>query len=182
MNPGKKKAVNLLPPAEQKKNELWKLNTVLLTFGWLVSLSIVVLVILILGVRIFLASQAAQGALKTGEKAAILEGLRAGQATRDARTFEENLKNFQKLIAAGRPFGPPVLELARILPPDVTVDWLEMTRDGRIEIAGRAGTRESILTFRENIMASPLFRDINFPLKNLEKPRDASFRYSFYVK
>lgn len=75
-----------------------------------------------------------------------------------------------------------VEEIGNISPADLQIDILTMDRaTGHVEIMGQAGTRTSVLEFWANVKKSNMFKDINFPLSNLERANNGSFTYTFNV-
>lgn len=176
-----KRLVNLLPPQEQKQIKLQEVQNQLLSFGIWLFLSFLVLAVLLFVGRFFLRTELRLVFDQVAAEARILSEIRKGGLRNEIEAFNHNLENFQLLQEKHENFSKILMELGRILPSDVTIDKLVINRnDKKIEISGRAGTRVSILKLRENILASPYFTNVNFPLANLERPTDVTWRYRFY--
>lgn len=177
-----RRSANLLPPEVRKQNELYQFSSGLLLFGGWVAMLLAALVLVLVMARIFFARQLSSVTAQVASKTKVLETLRAGELTSEVESVNLNLANFKILQSQHRVFAEALLELARVLPADVTVDAVAVTRGGgKIEIRGRAGSRDSVLTLRQNILQSALFKGVNFPLQNLERPRDVSWKYRFYL-
>ena len=74
-------------------------------------------------------------------------------------------------------------ELATLLPVDITLNLLTMDRTtGLVEIEGVAGSRDSVLKFWSDMHRSEFFKDIDFPLANLNSATDDPFTFSFYIQ
>lgn len=178
-----KRFINLLPPEDQKQIRLAKLNTELISFGVWFGLSLLVLVALLFAGQIFLKAELNVSADHLAVKSQELDKLEQGSLKKQVEDFNLGLENFQKLEGAHENWSAILMELARLLPPGVTLDSVAVARDERkIEIAGRASTRTSALLLRTNIIASPYFVNVNFPLANLEKSIDVPWKYRFYFR
>jgi len=87
-------------------------------------------------------------------------------------------------LAARNPTWSKVLEqFAKDVPPGVEVQNLNAsTSNGKIAITGTAETRDAVLQLRRNIIADPLFENIDLPLDNLQQPTNLQYHYTFFVK
>ncbi len=180
-----RKFINLLPPEEQKQNRLGELVNHLQEFGLWLVVSLLVLSTVLLAAQIFLRAEAELVAEEVRVKAEDLSKLKQDVLQVEFQNFQELLRNFQILRSAHRAWDDEVLELARLLPPEVTLDKFTINQEaasGKVEVAGRAGTREAVLQLRENLLQSEQFRNVNFPLQNLEKANNTSWKYKFYLK
>ncbi len=74
-------------------------------------------------------------------------------------------------------------ELVTLMPSDMQIDSLIIKREtGKIDMTGSAANRDSVLLFWANVKKSQYFRDINFPLANLQKATDDPYSFTFYIK
>lgn len=178
-----KKFVNLLPPEEQKQLKLQELNRELLSFAFWLGLSFLVFIALLYAGRVFLRSELAATTQQVAAETTALTDLQEAGLPAEVEKFNLNLANFRTLTAKHETLAPVLLELAQLLPPDLTLSSLSLERKSRkVEIAGRAGSRKSVLILRRNLLTSPSFSNVNFPLSNLEKATDLPFSYRFYLK
>lgn len=178
-----KRYINLLPPEEQKQIAASVRGAQLLSFGFLLLLSVAVLAAAIFAYQFWLRQELAAGAAEVRARTQALAELQSSQVQGEIREFNADLKNFSALAKTeGVLLGPVLLDMVRLLPADLTVDRISTSAEGRIELAGRSGARASVLRLRQNILGSEKFVNVNFPLKNLEKPQDVNWSYRFYVK
>jgi len=87
-------------------------------------------------------------------------------------------------LAQTNPTWSRVLEgFSNLVPQGVAIkEFSANLADGKIQINGTAQTRDAVLVLRQNIIASSLFQNIDFPLDNLQKPTNTSFHYTFFLK
>lgn len=177
-----KRNINLLPPDEQKENRIADLNVEVRNFGFLIGLSLVILAGFFAVNEIILLRELNANAEEISAKNAELMELKKTPLRQQMESLNLDLRNFLVLSAAEVYWSNALKELASVMPADITLDHLKLDeKSQKIEIDGHAATRNSVLVLRENILASPYFRNINFPLANLEKEKDLNWKYSFYV-
>ncbi len=178
-----KRSINLLPPKEQKTLILEGINQQLVSFGLGAIVSLVAMIFVIFVAQFFLASILEGNNARVDAKQAELIVLEKKQIQLQLDELNNTLKNFASLQKEKTVWSPYLMELARLLPPDVSLQTLTLTREtNKVELTGQAGTRESVLKLRENILNSEYFKNINFPLFNLESPRDVNWRYRFFLR
>lgn len=177
-----KKHINLLPPSEQKQNLLEATNQQLTSFGaWLV-VSLISLVLILLTAQILLSTQLNGARATILTRNAELKNLEETFLQEDIKRLNTDLANFQTLRRQDLNWSGVFQEFARLLPRDVRLDKLSVSREKYLVVAsGHAGTRDSVLALRRNLLDSEYFRNINFPLSNLEKPTDLDWSYQFYI-
>ena len=186
MNPVRskvKKTINLLPPAEQKQLKLMKLGREIQDFATWLILSVVLLSTCLLFTQWFLADEVAVTRDQATTQNNHLNQIFTSSLKQNIEKINLAVLNFQTASAQHQAWSPMLGELAQILPADVTVDSLSFSRaDRKIELSGRAAHRNSVLTLRENILNSEYFQKVNFPLTNLERAVNVSWKFRFYVK
>jgi len=178
-----KKRINLLPPEEQKHNTLLDINYQIVRLGLMITATI-----LVLGAGLFVSSLFFENTLDRTESEIASYGLvlarfqKAG-LEQEITELNESMANFNSLSRAPTVWSPYLAELARILPAPVSIDTLKIDAQTRqVESSGQAATRDSVLELRRNILKSPYFENINFPLANLQTPVDVPWKFRFYVK
>jgi Tfp pilus assembly protein PilN len=178
-----KKRINLLPPEEQRQNRLLEINYQVVRLGFTVTATI-----LVLGLSLFGSSLYFETVLHETEAAieANRQTLAKFQRTGiEGQILELNqaVANFNALSAAPTKWSQYLIELARLLPREVSLDTLKIdAATGRVDAAGLAQTRNSVLALRKNILGSSYFANINFPLANLEASTNVAWKYRFYLK
>lgn len=178
-----KKNINLLPPSEQKKIKLIRVGEELRDFAIWVTLSLLILGGFLFAAIIFLKEELSSINDQIESQQQILGNIQSTQIRADIDRFNDGLSNFAKISSVSEQWSKALAELASLLPRDMTIDTLDITRsDKKFEIKGRAGNRNSVLKLRQNLLNSEYFAGVNFPLANLEKSRDVPWSYRFYVK
>ncbi|MDP3993832.1 MAG: hypothetical protein Q8P75_02520 [bacterium] len=176
-----KRYINLLPPEEQKHIRLEGLNYAVASFGVRVLLSFVFFIAFIFGAQIILNQEIDDLNEQVAARSRELQNIKQPAVQKEIEALNRNLDNLQALLPSGEDWTPILVEFARLLPADLTVDSILITReDGKIEVAGHGDTRESALKLRDNLLESRYFKDVNFPLSNLEKARNVDWKYRFY--
>jgi Tfp pilus assembly protein PilN len=155
--------------------------------------------VILTGVFVLLALVAAYGVLLFGlttvqsrisslkheieEKEERLQAFTQVEIRDRASELNHMLLVFERAEAVRILWSPILQEFASQVPTDVVISRFVVSQTTKqVSVSGLARTREDMLRFRENILSSTKFRDINFPLSNLSKPVDIPFRYTFYLK
>ena len=176
-----KRYINLLPPEEQKRVKLEALNFAVAGFGVWVLLSLVFFITLIFAAQVLLNQEIDDVNRQVAARQRELQNIKQPAAQKEIELLNRNSANLQALLPAHQDWTPILVELAAAVPSDLIVDSLVITREDRkIEITGHGATRESVLKLRESLHASSYFRNVNFPLSNLEKARNVEWKYRLY--
>ena len=178
-----KKSPNLLPPLE-KTNLVWaNHHSQISKFGIYLIVSLLV-TIAACGVGFF----AVKHNLSASEKL-LVETQREFEQIQETGLAEEiadinlNMGNYGTLSDAHVAWSPVLIEFAKLVPSDVAVTTISIDRETlKVELTGKAALRESVLELRKNIINSTYFHNINFPLFNLESPREVRWKYRFYIR
>ena len=72
-------------------------------------------------------------------------------------------------------------ELSRIIPQNVFLTDLA-TKTYKISIIGKAGNREKLVEFQDNLKKSSCFSEVTYPLSNYTSKEDLEFTIDFKVK
>ncbi len=178
-----KRYINLLPPTEQKQLKLLKVRLQFLHFAWLLTGGLLLLALLLLGTELWQRQELNKVTKEVESQNQILREIQASTLPKRVEKFNLNLENFQVLGKKHQNWSAIFIELARLTPEDASLDSVIVSRlDQKIEITGRARTRESMLAFRNSLLGSKYFTNVNFPLTNLEKAQNVPFKYRFYFK
>ncbi len=65
--------------------------------------------------------------------------------------------------------------IAEITPGDVNLYYLKINEDKSIKIKGKANLRDSLLNFKQKMEAATVFKDIDFPIKNILEKENIDF-------
>lgn len=74
------------------------------------------------------------------------------------------------------PWSNLIEDLSAITPAEVKLYYLKLNSDEQtIKIKGKAGLRQDLLDFKASLEASPDFKEINFPIKNILEKENIDF-------
>lgn len=178
-----KKYINLLPPSQKQRITLDKVNSQLFGFGVWTTASLLILVLLLFLGQIFLSVELEAKAQEISLQLDKLAKLQETGVRREVEVYNQRLTNFLKLEESYEDWSKLTRELAGLLPGDMTIDSLNVSRaDKKIILSGHARSRASVLRLRENLLTSPNFVNVNFPLSNLESSANLVWKYRFYYK
>ncbi|MBI4049548.1 MAG: hypothetical protein HY395_01890 [Candidatus Doudnabacteria bacterium] len=175
-------AVNLLPKIEQKDIH-FELAYHQLTNFWLWVLGSLVLLIIIGQ----LSAWQIKSWIKTAdaELAASRESLNTAsnqELQKQVLLLNQEIANIDQLRSAHYAWSDALIELGSILPADMVVDILSLNRvSGQVDITGFVRNRESVIKFWSDMHKAKYFKDINFPLSNLEQPLDTPYQFTFFI-
>ena len=174
------KLINLLPDSEQnlikKENFLRSLRAVFI----LALASYVLVAGILLLARVFLEQNANDLQNKIAQQKQTLQN--QDQIQQDVQKDNAIITDYVVIAGKNPQWSKALSALADLVPPDVAIANLSAdTATGKIEIQGQSPSRDSVLQLRANIAESPMFKNIDLPLGNLEKPADLQFHYTFYL-
>ena len=174
--------VNLLPKPEQKEIRYELISHQLMNFWLWVILSFMVLLVLSLLAVFQLKLMAKQVDADINKSRQALSSASNQQLQKQVLLLNDEIRKINELQSQHYQWSEALIELGKIIPNDLVVDILTLDRSsGKIDIAGFAGDRESIIKFWSAMHKSQYFKNINFPLSNLEQPRNAHYRFTFYI-
>ncbi len=178
-----KKRINLLPPGDQNQNRFSDINFQIVRLGSIVTATVLILILGLFVAQLFFENTLSQTEVEIEINKQILAHYQKAGLENEILELNETMSNFNSLLSSQPKWSPYLIELARILPTDVSIDSLKINAATRkVEAAGTSLTRDSVLQLRENILRSRYFENINFPLVNLEKPNNVSWKFRFYLK
>ena len=74
------------------------------------------------------------------------------------------------------PWSNLIKKLAAITPADINFSYLKLdAQDKTISLKGKAKFRDSLLDFKDEMAANPVFQDIGFPIKNILEKENIDF-------
>ena len=160
-----------------------QVNQQIRDFGIRLLISLAVLIAIFLAIRFYLNIEVKQTREELARETGLLNSLETSAFRKEVERFNAELANFEILEKKQGKLSGILTEIAQKMPADLTLDRLTVDQStGRIEIAGRASNRNSVLSFRQALIASERFKNINFPLANLEKPSNVAWQYRFFLK
>lgn len=177
-----RKNVNLLPPLLQKQVKNSQINKRVMVFGMWLILSAIVTAGVLFATNLLLTEQLKSTEVAVAERTDDLRDLEQAFLQEDIQELNETLKNFDQLLINRHKWSGVFVEIAQILPTNIRVDSVELDREtGKVKMSGFAQSRDSVLQFRKNILASNIFMNVDFPLANLESANNLDWSYEFFV-
>lgn len=177
-----KRFINLLPTEQQRVITLERLTSRLVHFFVVVIVSLAALSVIFFFGRLWLQSRLVSLRSEIANQQGLVsreENKKFKQQLDELNTHVHNLTQLQQRHVL---WSEVLVALARLVPKDLAIDRVSMAREtGRVSISGFARSRESILALRTQLLDSKVFTDVDFPLSNITKPKDADFHYSFSV-
>jgi Tfp pilus assembly protein PilN len=176
------KLINLLPKAEQRELKLQSFADQLTMFWICAIVSIVFFVALTYTAKIYLEGQMTETESQIAVEKQVLKSSDNELLKKQVETMNAQIAGIKNLQSQHYNWSAALMELARLIPPDMIIDTLDAERaTGEIHIEGMSATRESVLLFWANMHKSEYFGDINFPLSNLNFPTNDPYEFTFYV-
>lgn len=174
--------INLLPEQEQRAFERGRLEQTLRRFG-LGSL----LVILMFAASLFFLQMILNTRLADMEER--LQQLFINERVKGVLEADQAVTDFNALLKeaaaleANRVFWSKTLVvIAAAAGEGIQLERLETTADRLVLISGQAATRAALLAYGEALRAAPTVKQVDSPLSNLVKERDAAFKFTVYLK
>jgi Tfp pilus assembly protein PilN len=176
------KTINLLPKKDQKEITLELITHQLINF----SVWVIVSMLIFFLIEFTTETKLKQGITSTDneitQNKAALKSAANQQLENQVLTLSNEIKLVQTVRQQHYYWSNALIELGDLIPADIVIDILSLDRaTGKVEIAGTAADRESVLKFWSEIYKSKHFKNINFPLTNLEKSSDSPFNFTFYI-
>lgn len=176
------KSINLLPKSVNRDLQLELIGKQLMGFWVRAVILMVIFFLLSLATIVYLQSEigSAEQSIKQNKETLSSSDTKALQTR--VQALNNSIANLKSLQDQHYYWSTALIELANLVPADIELDSVVLDRaTNRIDLAGRARTRDSAILFWAAIKKDKMFRDINFPLKNLEKAQDSDFTFTFYV-
>ena len=175
--------INLLPPTEQQELRGMQFSSHIREFAIWLCLSLGVLAMFFVAIRFYLKGELENSESRLAAEKELLDNVESSVFREDLDRFNGELADFQTLQGKQNKYSEVLVEIAQRMPKDMTLDTFTLDdKTGRIEIGGRAASRNSVLALRNSLLQSERFANINFPLTNLEKRTNVSWEYRFFLK
>ncbi len=176
------KQINLLPKPERRELQLQFLASRLLVFWIWVIGGLLTFLFLALLTRFYLDRDISVTEGRIAENKALLDSADYKDLQDQILQLNRSIKEIKNLQSQHYYWSDALIELSNLVPPDMQLDQITFEKSsGAVVVKGQAKTRDSVIAFWSNVIKSEHFRNINFPLANLEKPELPDFTYTFYV-
>lgn len=170
-------SLNLLPP-ERKEAFYWRgLTKGIIFWGGRILTLLVFFSLNFLMINLYLINQISglDQEISYNEGTDSIKQLRLLE--KSSKEVNNTLTNIDKVGENQIYWDDALNEVARIVPPDVQIFSLEIALDGKFSIAGKARTRDQVLSLEDNLKKSAYFKDIQSPLDNLIDRNDVDFKF-----
>ncbi len=176
------KQINLLPKSEQRDLRLMFFSDQLIMFWVWVLVSLLLFISLTYIAKAYLSGQVAsiEGEIALNQQ--ILKQSDNELLKKQVETLNDQINGIKNLQDQHQYWSLALEELAKMLSTDISLDSVNLDRtSGRVSIQGVARSRESVLKFWSDVHKTDFFKNIDFPLPNLQKPVDDPFNFSFFI-
>lgn len=176
------KLINLLPKTERREVELQIVTRQVVKFLIWSACAMAVFLLLAFGTMLYLKGEMLSVDRDIAESKKELSSSGTQQLQERVLAVNKQLKIIGSLRDQHYNWTNALSEISRILPDDVQVNSLSVDRKtAEIRLTGTAERRESVIKFWSNVKKSKYFKNINFPLSNLERETNVPFTYTFYA-
>lgn len=176
------KTINLLPKREQKEIRLGFLFNYLKNFWLVVIISLLIVFLLALALKIYLAATIKQTQQAIAQAQNLLASSDNQKVQNEVLALNDDINTIKNLRLQHYYWSNALEELANLMPADFEINILTFDRaTGKVDLTGTAKNRPSIIDFWGAMHKTDYFRQINFPLTNLEKANDVPFTFTFYL-
>lgn len=176
------KIINLLPKDEQHQLKLDIVNHQLRMFWTIIVISVLLFVGLGFATQQYLKLSVKRVDQEIAQNKAKLETADIKALQQQVIKLNQNIKEIKSVRAQQYKWSEVLLEIARVMPDEVQLNSIQIKRaTGEIVILGQAEDRETVIEVWSQIKKSSMFKDVNFPLPNLEQPVNGNFTYTFFI-
>ena len=176
------RVINLLPSSEQQALRQENLFHSFIRFLIFSAASYIILIAVMLGCSFYLQSTFLGVDADIKSNQAIIDRQDNNAIRQEVQKQNNIIVDYNNLSTASPKWSGVLSEFAKLVPSDVVLTSLAAnTKTGKIDVLGVGTTRDAVLKLRSNINDSKLFKNINLPLENLQKPSNVVFSYTFYL-
>jgi Tfp pilus assembly protein PilN len=176
------KSINLLPKSEQKELKLQSFVDQLTIFWVWVVISLAFFLALTYVARIYLGGQVSDVESQINSEKQVLKSSDNELLKQQVEGLNAQINAIKNLQSQHYYWSQALDELAKLLPADISLDSLSADRtSGKVQIQGVADTRESVLKFWADMHKSAYFKNIDFPLANLDSATKDPFSFTFFI-
>jgi len=163
--------LNLIPPAQ--KQEL-KIRQIYLTIKNIII--IILLFIIITAIILLLTKMVLQNHFNKVVTYSTLTTKNVRLFTVEIKEFNQQLSSVIKIQKEYTPWSKVIIHFSKLTPENLGIYSLSFNKEEeRATIRGIAKTRQNLLDFKDSLESSPIFQDINIPLKDLLMKENINF-------
>jgi len=174
---------NLLPKEEQQDLKLELMSGQLFRFWAYTLASMLVLLVLCLASVFVLEKRITASGNEIDSKRQSLNSSTTKQLEQEVVALNDQIRLLNSLYANHYYWSNALEELSYMVDSGARLTSIGLERaTGKVTVQGEAADRDSVLTFWSRVMKSEVFKDIDFPLTNLETDVNPEFTFNFQVR
>jgi cell division protein FtsL len=177
------KQVNILPKKEQKELALHFFGEQLVKFWVWVFISLFLFIALTYTAKVYLNAQVTDIDSRIAAEHQTLKSSDNEKLKQQVSDLNKHIDMIRNLDSQHYYWAPVLIELNRLMSTDMSFNAISFDRpSSKVVVQGLAGSRESVLKFWADMHKSDYFRDIDFPLENLNFATHDPFNFSFFLE
>lgn len=177
------KIINLLPPTEQRLLRKNRVFSSLKKFVWASVMTYIVVVLVLVGYRLYLQKNLSSLDNQINEEQQIISKGDNVALQKEITDINKTVSDYNRLVEENPKWSKVLEEFAKLVPDGIYITGFSANGStGKIDIKGTGLTRDSVLALHTNIAASKIFKNVDLPLDNLQKPTNVQFHYSFFLQ
>jgi Tfp pilus assembly protein PilN len=181
-NQKKSKQINLLPKDEQRELKFELVSNQLIFFWSAVIVSLIVFTILAQATHIYLNNNVNKIQSSIDQDNQTLNSSDYKNIQNQIMALNQNIREIKNLDSQHYYWSSALVQLSNLISSDMQLNGITFdSGTGKIEITGQAKVRDSVLNFWSNVIKSDYFKNIDFPLNNLEKSKLSDFNFTFFA-
>lgn len=184
--------LNLLPEEQKRQIRLECAFRKILFLGVGVIVILIIFIGFSFGTKIILKSRLGDLEKKMEAQLVSQELLQIKEKEAEINKFNFLLSDINEINKLKVHWSRALIEIAEIIPEGVRIEQIQINREAhpmgdhpkgeKISINGFSPTRKKVLTIKDRLEKSLLFKDVYSAPSNLVKKEDIDFFFSFYLK
>lgn len=176
------KILNLLPKEEVKELQYEQYGSQIFRFWTSTVLALIVLFVISLAGNFWLSQKISINNSEIENKKQELSTAATKQLEQEVSELNAQIRLIDSLRRNHYYWSNALIELSYLLDTDAKFTSVQMDREtGKVQVNGEAGDRDSVLAFWAAVKKSEMYKNIDFPLTNLEKDEGAEYTFTFFI-
>jgi Tfp pilus assembly protein PilN len=176
--------INLLPKPKQEELHYEALYHSLLTAAVFGVVTMVAVVLLDVGLGVYLQNQEKAVSVQIEQVKKQTDKDENAQIKTVVDGINQQLKDYEELSKISPMWSQALRAFSADVPDGVKItSFIGDTAKKQIDIQGFADTREQTIDLYNRVnQDKDHFKDIDYPLENVSKPKDVTFHFTFFVQ
>lgn len=176
------KIINLLPDSEKEALQKQKFLSGFRKFMFFSFLSFILVTLALIGGRIYEEEALSNLDWQIEQQRKAISTEKDTALRKQIDKYNGYLTDYNQLSSLIPSWSPVLEEFANLVPSGIIITSFNgNAKSGKIDIAGKADTRDQILDLHDRIANSKTFKSIDMPLENLQKPTKLDFHFTIYL-